>query len=275
MRSVQFPAISSTTSFPKTQFTAPLCPSSALNTLSQFRFKTIRATNRKDDLTASEPDSLPDRMPSLTLCGLVTAGITSTLGLSKPRLRNSFKHLQPDGGVDSTDPISVAKALGILTLVVAVHECGHFLAARFQNIHVSKFSIGFGPPLLVYQGKEVEYSIRVMPLGGFVAFPDDDPECPYPEDDPDLLRNRPIADRAIVISAGVIANAVFAYTILFAQASTAGITVENLQPGVIIPQVLPGSSADKAGPQSSQTNVLEFCAQGSRLETSFFPWTAR
>jgi len=35
-------------------------------------------------------------------------------------------------------------------------------------------------------------SLKLIPLGGFVAFPDDDPDCPYPEDDPDLLRNRPM-----------------------------------------------------------------------------------
>lgn len=63
----------------------------------------------------------------------------------------------------------------------------------------------------------MEYSLRAFPLGGFVGFPDDDPANPYPEDDPDLFGNRPIPQRAIVISAGVIANLVFAFTILFAQ----------------------------------------------------------
>jgi membrane-associated protease RseP (regulator of RpoE activity) len=56
-------------------------------------------------------------------------------------------------------------------------------------------------------------------LGGFVAFPDDDPDCPYEKDDPNLLRNRPIKDRALVISAGVIANVIFAYSILLSQVS--------------------------------------------------------
>ena len=154
-------------------------------------------------------------------------------------------------------------------MVVAVHECGHFLAARLQNIHVSKFAIGFGPSLLSYQGRVVEYSLRALPLGGFVAFPDDDPKCPYPEDDPDLLKNRPIRDRAIVISAGVLANVLFAFVILFAQvvtsdhsiavekrssfvqASTVGISSEVLEPGVIVPQILKDSAADQAGASPS------------------------
>ncbi len=69
------------------------------------------------------------------------------------------------------------------------------------------------------QGKEVEYSLRAIPLGGYVAFPDDDPDSKIPANDPDLLKNRSITQRAIVISAGVIANIVFAYGLLFTQAS--------------------------------------------------------
>jgi membrane-associated protease RseP (regulator of RpoE activity) len=73
--------------------------------------------------------------------------------------------------------------------------------------------------LNVKQGKEVEYSLRAIPLGGYVAFPDDDPSSTYKPDDPDLLRNRGILSRAMVISAGVIANLIFAYAVLFAQVS--------------------------------------------------------
>ena len=68
----------------------------------------------------------------------------------------------------------------------------------------------------------VEYALRLFPLGGYVGFPDDDPNCPYPEDDPNLLRNRPPADRAIVASAGVIANVIFAFSLLLTQVTTVG-----------------------------------------------------
>lgn len=73
-------------------------------------------------------------------------------------------------------------------------------------------------PLAVLQGKEVEYSLRAIPLGGYVAFPDDDPESKFEPDDPDLLRNRSIPERALVISAGVLANIAFAYSLLLTQA---------------------------------------------------------
>ncbi len=70
------------------------------------------------------------------------------------------------------------------------------------------------------QGERVEYSLRLIPLGGYVAFPEDDPESKdgFPPDDPDLLKNRSIPERALVISAGVLANCIFAFTILTTQA---------------------------------------------------------
>lgn len=70
------------------------------------------------------------------------------------------------------------------------------------------------------QRGEVEYSLRAIPLGGYVAFPDDDPNSPIPPDDPNLLKNRSIPERAAVISAGVIANFIFAYTALLLQVCT-------------------------------------------------------
>jgi len=93
----------------------------------------------------------------------------------------------------------------------------------------------------------VEYSLRAIPLGGFVAFPDDDPDCPYPEDDPDLLRNRPTLDRALVVSAGVAANVAFALAILFAQVSTVGLVEQSYAPGVKVTSLLGTSAAREYG----------------------------
>lgn len=141
--------------------------------------------------------------------------------------------------------MSVLAAIAVLALLIVVHELGHFAAARLQNIRVSRFSLGFGPVLLKYQGAETEYAIRAIPLGGYVGFPDDDPESDLPADDPDLLRNRPILDRAIVISAGVIANLIFAYFLLVGQVTTVGL--QDLQPGLLVPHVDPASAAIAAG----------------------------
>ncbi|QOV21525.1 RIP metalloprotease RseP [Anabaenopsis elenkinii] len=138
--------------------------------------------------------------------------------------------------------MSVLAAIAVLAVLILVHELGHFTAARSQGILVNRFSLGFGPVLWKYQGSQTEYAIRAFPLGGFVGFPDDDPDSDVPPNDPNLLRNRPILDRAIVISAGVIANLIFAYFLLVTQVSLIGIG-QSSQPGVLIQQLAPEVSS--------------------------------
>ncbi|MBW4615861.1 MAG: RIP metalloprotease RseP [Desmonostoc vinosum HA7617-LM4] len=144
--------------------------------------------------------------------------------------------------------MSVLAAIAVLAVLILVHELGHFVAARSQGILVNRFSLGFGPVLWKYQGSQTEYAVRAFPLGGFVGFPDDEPDSNVPPNDPNLLRNRPILDRAIVISAGVIANLIFAYLLLVAQVSFVGIGQAS-QNGVLIQQLAPevSSVAAKAG----------------------------
>jgi membrane-associated protease RseP (regulator of RpoE activity) len=146
--------------------------------------------------------------------------------------------------------MSVLAAIAVLAVLIVVHELGHFMAARLQGIYANRFSIGFGPILWKYQGPETEYAVRAFPLGGFVGFPDDDPEeNGINPRDPNLLKNRPILDRAIVISAGVIANLIFAYFLLVIQVGTVGIQNFNALPGVVVPEVKTelSSAAAKAG----------------------------
>jgi len=150
-------------------------------------------------------------------------------------------------GFSFEGPGSVAEALAVLAGIIFVHECGHFGMARWRGVHVSKFCVGFGPRLFSYQGPEVEYSFGLVPLGGFVAFPDDDPECPWPKDDPDLLRNRPLGDRAAVVVAGVLANVAFALVLLTTQALTVGQLEQTYLPGVRVPVLLASSAARDAG----------------------------
>ncbi len=144
--------------------------------------------------------------------------------------------------------MGVLTALAILAGLIVVHEAGHFLAARWQGIRVSGFSIGFGPPLLQLRRGGVLYALRLIPLGGFVSFPDDEEDSPVPADDPDLLRNRPLPQRALVIAAGVLANFLLAWTVLVAQGVIVGIP-DGFQssPGVLVSSVQPGQAAALGG----------------------------
>ena len=146
--------------------------------------------------------------------------------------------------------MGVLTALAILAILIVVHEAGHFLAATWQGIRVSSFSIGFGPVLLERQRRGVQFALRAIPLGGFVAFPDDDEESTIPKDDPDLISNRPLHQRALVIAAGVLANILLAYAVLVAQGFLVGIPAGfSASPGVLITGVQPGQAAAAAGLQ--------------------------
>ena len=98
--------------------------------------------------------------------------------------------------------MNVLTSITVLGFLIFFHEMGHFLAAILQGIYVDGFSIGFGPSIIQKKYKDITYSFRAFPLGGFVSFPDEELNNIDPKD-PNLLKNRPIFQRAIVISAGV------------------------------------------------------------------------
>ena len=54
---------------------------------------------------------------------------------------------------------------------VFVHELGHFMAARKRGLTVERFSIGFGPRILIWRRKGIEYCISLLPFGGYAAIP--------------------------------------------------------------------------------------------------------
>ena len=101
--------------------------------------------------------------------------------------------------------MNVLTSITVLGFLIFFHEMGHFLAAILQGIYVDGFSIGFGPSIIQKKYKEITYSFRAFPLGGFVSFPDEELNN-IDAKDPNLLKNRPIIPRDIVISAGVFAN---------------------------------------------------------------------
>ncbi len=164
--------------------------------------------------------------------------------------------------------MSILAAIAVLAVLIVVHELGHFLAARLQGIYANRFSIGFGPILLKYQGSQTEYAIRAFPLGGFVGFPGEDEETDIPADDPNLLQNRPLIDRAIVISAGVISNLIFAYFLLVTQVGLVGIPTFNYQPGVLISQVAPEGSSLVAQTAGIKAGDIVTAINGQELPSS-------
>ena len=140
--------------------------------------------------------------------------------------------------------MNVLISIFVLGFLIFFHESGHFLAATLQGIKVNGFSIGFGPSLLKKNFRGVTYSLRALPLGGFVSFPDDEDDIDI--DDPDLMRNRSIPQRALVISAGVLANLLLAWLVLVGQATFIGLPSQP-EPGVLVVSVKQAEAAAISG----------------------------
>ena len=144
--------------------------------------------------------------------------------------------------------MNVLTSITVLGFLIFFHEMGHFLAAILQGIYVDGFSIGFGPSIIQKKYKDITYSFRAFPLGGFVSFPDEEVNNIDPKD-PNLLKNRPIIQRIIVISAGVFANLILAYTILIINVTTVGIPFDP-EPGILVLATQPDKAAYLSGLQA-------------------------
>lgn len=108
----------------------------------------------------------------------------------------------------------------LISILILVHEAGHFFSARLFKIKVDKFGIGLpiGPTLWEKKIGDITLIIHAFLFGGYVSFPDDDKESDIPQDSQDRLLNRPIWQRAIVFSAGVTANVICAFVLVLLTA---------------------------------------------------------
>lgn len=116
--------------------------------------------------------------------------------------------------------MSIIIMILLLSFLVLVHEAGHFLAARAFKIKVSKFGFGLpiGPTLWSKKIGDVEVLVHAFLLGGYVSFPDDEKDSDLPMDSEDRFINRPVWQRMVVISAGVIANIITAFVLVLLTA---------------------------------------------------------
>lgn len=146
-----------------------------------------------------------------------------------------------------------------LFILVLVHELGHFLAAKLFGMRVEQFSIGFPPKLFGIRKGETEYCISATPLGGYVKISgmmDETMDASELEEEPKPweYRSKPVWQRIIVITAGVIFNVILAFFIFTGISyhyGTDRIPVENI-PEIYVPE---GSTAQEIGFQSGDRIV--------------------
>lgn len=140
--------------------------------------------------------------------------------------------------------LTVLAFLTALTLLIFVHEYGHYRMARFCGVRVLRFSIGFGRVLWRWQplGESTEFTLCALPLGGYVRMLDER-EAPVPPEQRHLAFNvQPLDRRALIVFAGPLANLVLA-VLLYALVYWSG----NMEPRPILASPVAGSLAAGAG----------------------------
>ncbi|HMF12568.1 MAG TPA: site-2 protease family protein, partial [Gemmataceae bacterium] len=146
-------------------------------------------------------------------------------------------------------PWQIGKAAIGLGFVIFLHELGHFAVAKWCDVHVEAFSLGFGPaiPGLNFRRGETLYKIAWIPLGGYVKMVGEGAESEEDDDDPRSFKNKTVGQRMAIISAGVVMNVILG-CVCFILAYHGGVK----QSPAVIGLVEPGSPAWKHGVRSGQ-----------------------
>ena len=117
-------------------------------------------------------------------------------------------------------------AIVMLGFIVTVHEFGHYLVGRLCGIGIVEFSVGFGPKIISFKRKEILYSLRVIPLGGYCAFVGEDEA----NSAPNAMNNQPVWKRFLTVAAGPAMNFILAY--IFCAILLSNFILAELQPRV-------------------------------------------
>lgn len=138
--------------------------------------------------------------------------------------------------------VTIVSFVGMLVVLMLVHELGHFITAKLSGVKVEEFGFGFPPRLLSIKRGETRYSLNALPLGAFVKMAgEEDPDTPR------SLASKSIGTRLLVLGAGSIMNLLLPF-LLFSIAFMVPHTAVT-EP-VVVAKVVPGTPAAMAGIQS-------------------------
>ncbi len=158
--------------------------------------------------------------------------------------------------------MSIFLAIVALSFLIIIHELGHFLAAKAFNVKVNEFSLFMGPKLIGFQKGETTYSLRLIPLGGYVKMEGEEETS----DDDRAYNKKPVGARAAIIAAGPIMNIIIALVfafIIMAQSGFYTTQVKTVTPGSVAEQsgIMIGDKLEKYnGKTIYQVNDLEIFA---------------
>jgi regulator of sigma E protease len=144
--------------------------------------------------------------------------------------------------------LQVLVAIFGISLLVIVHEAGHYFMARAFGIRVTRFSIGLGPVLAKYQpkGSPTVFQLCAIPFLAYVMIAGMNPAEEVDPNDPELYPNKSILARVLTIFGGPLANYLAASVMIFALAMSGWRDEVPTEP-MVVASVEPGTPADKAG----------------------------
>ncbi|WP_242855812.1 site-2 protease family protein [Ruminiclostridium josui] len=131
--------------------------------------------------------------------------------------------------------MGILLAILALSFLIIIHELGHFLVAKAFNVKVNEFSLFMGPKIFSFVRGETTYSLRLIPLGGYVKMEGEEEAS----DDDRAFNKKPIGARAAIIAAGPIMNIIIAVLFAFAIMAYSGFYTNEVK------AVLPGSAAKR------------------------------
>jgi regulator of sigma E protease len=144
-----------------------------------------------------------------------------------------------------TTALAIAAAVLAVSLLIVVHEAGHYLAARRFGMRVERFSIGFGPVLLSFRHRDTEFAISALPLGGYVKISGMAPGEDVDPADRSFYSNQPAWRRFLVILAGPAMN--YGTAILIAWGLLASLGLRAPDPAPRVGALVEGMPAAEAG----------------------------
>ncbi|CAK9072766.1 Metalloprotease MmpA (Membrane metalloprotease A), partial [Durusdinium trenchii] len=153
--------------------------------------------------------------------------------------------------------ITILAFVAVISVVVIIHELGHYLAGRWCGVHAEVFSMGFGPTLFAVRDRQgTIWRLAALPLGGYVRFLGDSGAASEPDqarlaelrekmgaNADRCFHFKPVWQRAIIVAAGPVANFILALAVFFVLFAP------------IVGNVIAGSEAERAGIESGDRIV--------------------